>query len=179
MAPRSKTRAERRDEYDPDDRGQRARQEDTDERVAFENSPFTDAAESPLYIPKDEWPEGKALRWIRVEANGAPDNTNWSKMTRVGWSPVPRKMYDKRFPVVPMPGVGDNSDGAIIFGGLCLCQRDIRLVKRDAERQQEETRLQGQSIETYVEGGNPNFPRRVMEDSGMTRERVRPVAFKE
>lgn len=129
-------------------------------RENFEQPMFADSAESPLHIPRDEWPQDMALRWIRIEAGNAPDNTNWAKMARIGWSPVPRSMFGKRFPSTPMPGMDATAtDQVIVFGGLCLCQRPIHLVERDKKRQEQATAEAGRTIETYVEGGNSMVPR--------------------
>ncbi len=157
------------------------RDDDRDDHEAFEQSTFADAAESPLHIPPEEWPEGMTLRWIRIEAGNAADNTNWAKMSRIGWSPVPRKMFAKRFPSTPMPGADQSTtDQVIIFGGLCLCQRPRRLVERDRKRIEQDTADAGRTIETYVEGGNPNFPRKDFGSSNVQYERgVRPAQFKE
>lgn len=172
-------RTDRHDDFDAPEETATDREGGREEtREPFEQPMFADSSESPLHIPKNEWPEGMALRWIRVEAGNAPDNANWSKMTRVGWSPVPRKAYEKRFPTVPMPGVGDNSDGFILFGGLCLCQRPIELVERDRVRQERATQEAGRTIESYVEGGNSNFPR-FNQSQEPKFERGRPAQFKE
>lgn len=174
-----KPRSERHDDFEdtdaPDDRD--GGRDET--RETFEQPMFADATESPLHIPRADWPPAMALRWIRVEAGNAPDNANWSKMTRVGWSPVPRKMYENRFPVVPMPGVGDTSDGFILFGGLCLCQRPIELVLRDKARQEKETQEAGRTIETYVEGGNSNFPRFNQSQPAQFERATRQAQFKD
>ncbi len=151
-----------------------------DERETFENAMFADAAESPLYIPQAEWPEGMALRWIRIEAGNAPDNTNWAKMSRIGWSPVPRAMFARRFPATPLPGMGETaSDQVIVFGGLCLCQRPEHLVLRDKARQEQVTQEAGRTVETYVEGGNSNFPRFNQSQPVQFERGVRPAQFKE
>lgn len=173
-------KTDRHDEFDTDDSTTVARESATEEaREAFEKPVFADSMESPLHIPRDEWPDNMALRWIRIEAGNAPDNANWSKMTRVGWTPVPRKMYEKRFPVVPMPGVGDNSDGFILFGGLCLCMRPLEMVLRDKANQERATAEAGRTIETYVEGGNANFPRFNQSQPVQFERGVRPAQFKD
>lgn len=164
-----------------DHAGRESARDETNE--TFEQPMFTDSAESPLYIPRDEWPEGLAFRWVRIEAGNAPDNTNWQKMTRVGWSPVARGKYkslDRRFPVVPMPTGGDGgNESFIIFGGLCLCERDIRLVIQDKKRQEKATQDAGRVVETYVEGGNSNFPRFNQSQAPQFERGVRPVQFKD
>ena len=143
---------------------------------------FTDAQESALYIPPSAIPDGKALRWIRVEAANAPDNVNWAKMIRGGWTAVMRGKYkniDARFPSVPIPGSQGSTDGGtILFGGLCLCERDIRLQKRDAERQRQETRDSLRTVETYVEGSTAATPR-FNASSDVQVQLGRPIAFKE
>lgn len=163
-----------------DDRDERDMDRDQD-RQPFEQTMFADASESPLYIPQDHWPEGHALRWIRIEAANAPDNANWSTKTRMGWTPVVRGKFpklDERFPSVPMPGMEQSQNQAIIFGGLCLCMRDMRLEKRDKLRQQKETQEAQKTIETYVEGGTSAVPR--FNESGPVKfEHGRPVQFKE
>ena len=128
-------------------------------RKADQRELLGDEMESPLYIPREEWPDGKTYRWVRIEAGNAADNKNWSQMTRVGWTPVDRTRHLDRFPLINMPGQGDITDGKILFGGLCLCERDTRLVERDRSRQQQETVAQNESINTYVEAGTGNFPR--------------------
>lgn len=175
-------RTERVEVDEEEDRDNRAaRGSDREERDDFEQPMFADAAESPLFVPRDEWPEGHALRWIRVEAGNAPDNTNWAKMSRIGWTPVPRSMYESRFPATPMPGMDQTAtDQHIIFGGLCLCQRRLDLVERDRRAQERQTQEQGRTVESYVEGGNSNFPRRDFGSSAPQYERgVRPAQFKE
>lgn len=149
------------------------------ERDDFENEMFSDTLASPLYIPPDRWPQDQTLRWIRIEAGNAADNANWSKMTRLGWTPVKRSVYADLFPTVPMPGQGDVTEGSIVFGGLCLCQRPTRLVMRDKAAQEKATREAGRTIESYVEGGTANAPR--FNQSGPTEyQRSRgPAQFKE
>ena len=151
-------------------------------RVDFENEMFQSDPQWAGHIPESEWPEGLAFRWISIEVTGAPDNKNWSLKTAAKWTPVMRGQYpkiDKRFPTVPMPGVGDRSDGAIIFGGLCLCQRDKRLTIRDKKLQEKATQDAGRTVESYVEGGNANFPR-FNQSTGVQYERgARPAQFKE
>lgn len=171
-----KSKTNRTDDNEQEDRGQRSRKEDRGDRDEFENAMFADELQSPLYIAPDRWPDGMTLRWVRLDAGNAPDTKNWGKMTRVGWRPVPRAMYEDLFPTIDMPGVGDTSGGHIIFGGLCLCQRPTQQVLRDKARQERETMLQGESIKTYVEGGNPNFPRQVMTDNTT---RGKQMQFKE
>jgi hypothetical protein len=143
---------------------------------------FNDAVESPFHVPREDWPDGMAMRWISVEVTGAPDNRNWSLKTAAHWSPVPRGKYkyiDARFPNIPIPGGGADT-GMIMHGGLCLCERDIRYNIRDQRMQQKATEEAGRTIDAYVEGGNPNFPRRDFGTSPVQYERgVRPAAFKE
>lgn len=146
-------------------------------RDADERELLADDMESALYIPRAEWPQGKTYRWVRAEAGGAADNKNWSQMTRVGWTPVPRERHKNRFPLITMPGQGDVSDGAIIYGGLILCERDSRLVDRDRQRQQAETRAQNDSISTYVEQGTNQYPR--FNQSGPVEYARANAAFKE
>lgn len=172
-------KTDRHDDFDPEQADASDSDRESD-RETFEQPMFADAAESPLYIPQDEWPEGMALRWVRIEAGNAPDNTNWAKMARIGWSPVPRKLFAKRFPATPMPGVAAaESDEVVIFGGLCLCQRPLHLVKRDKQRQEKATQEAGRTVETYVEGGNSNFPRFNQSSPVQFERGVRNVAFKE
>lgn len=136
-----------------------AREETRDQ---FENEMFTDAPESPFHVPRSEWPDGIAMRWISIEVTGAPDNRNWSMKTAAHWTPVIRGKYpsiDARFPTTPMPGTMAPEGGAITFGGLCLCERDIRYNKRDEKLQQKATQDQANTIDSYVEGGNSNFKR--------------------
>lgn len=146
-----------------------------------DNPMFADAAESGLFIPQSEWPDGLALRWISIEVTGAPDNKNWSVKTSSGkWTPVARGKYpqiDKRFPFTPMPGGAQESGGAIVFGGLCLCERDIRYNIRDRKQQHKATQDAGKTIETYVEGQNANFPR--FNQSGPTEFQRGRAQFKE
>lgn len=176
MSRKSATKTNRADDRDVEDRGQRSNDK-RDKRETFENDMFADAAESPLYIPPERWPDGMALRWVRLEAGNAPDGKNWTKMTHRGWRPVKRERYDDLFPKIDMPGAGDNSDGFVIYGGLCLCERPMAQVLKDKARQERETMLQGESIKQYMEGGqNPNFPRQIMQD---TTTRGKQMAFKE
>lgn len=142
------------------DRDSRATEtRESEDRFADEHELMADQPESPLYVDPKDIPHGKTYRWVRIEAQGAADNKNWAQMTRAGWSPVPRSRHEDRFPVTPMPGMGDTSDGTIIFGGLCLCERDTRLVMRDKKRQEQETLAANESIQGYVEGGNAAIPR--------------------
>ena len=170
-------------EDDRDDRTTARAKDREPDRQAFEEPVFVDSIESPLHIPPELWPEGYRLRWVRIEAGNAPDNTNWSKMTRIGWIPVKRgdsPGIDSRFPQVAMPGQnGDGTGQAIVFGGLCLCMRDARLVERDKKRVELETKNAMRTVETYVEGGNSMFPR--FNQSGpLQMETARaPVRFKE
>ncbi len=163
-----------RDERDLD------REEDRDD---FENQMFTENVESPFHVPNTEWGDGMIMRWISIEVTGSPDNKNWSLKTAAKWTPVPRGKYrkiDARFPTVPMPGMGDNYAGLIVYGGLCLCERDIRLSLHDKKRQEKDTRDAARTVETYIEGGNPNFPRKDFGSSPVQYERARgPVQFKE
>ena len=150
-------------------------------RDTFENDMFADVAQNPFHIPREEWPDGLAMRWISIEVTGAPDSRNWSLKTTAGWTPVQRGKYeriDRRYPYVAMPGSGSTSDQNIIFGGLCLCQRDIRLTLRDAQRQARVTEEAGRTIESYVEGGNASVPR-FNQSSPIQYERGRAAAFKD
>ena len=86
---------------------------------------------------------------------------------------------DDKFPVIAMPGGGAAQEAAVVFGGLCLCQRDRRYGLRDKKQQQRATEDAGRTVESYVEGGNANFPR-FNQSSGVQYERgVRPAQFKE
>jgi hypothetical protein len=167
---------DRRDERDTD------RDEDRD---AFEQAMPADSGEAATYIPAEDWPEGKALRWVAIEVANQPFNTNWSQKTRAGWTPVLRGVYpriDARYPSIPMPGMPETNqkNSAIIFGGLCLCMRDMRLEKRDKQSQQKETRESLRTIETYLEGGSANFPRADFGSTPVEYERGKqPVQFKE
>lgn len=154
-------RTDRHDETDAEQPRSDARESSREpERDQYENPMFADAAESPLHIPESEWREGYAWRWIRVEAANMADNTNWAKMSRIGWSPVPRDLVAARFPSTPMPGTtATSTEQVVIFGGLCLCERPSHLVERDKKRQEQATQDAGRTIESYVEGGNANFPR--------------------
>lgn len=174
-------KTERVDDLDYSDEPSDRAAEREDPREVFENEMFTDAVASPLHIDPQDWPEGKAFRWISIEVTGAPDNRNWSVKTAAHWTPVQRGKYphiDKKLPIVAMPGTADNGAGAaIIFGGLCLCERDIRLNLRDRKAQQKATQDQQRTIDTYVEGGNANFPR-VNMSSDVQYERAK-ARFKE
>lgn len=175
-------RTDRHDDTDQhDDRAENMKDREPD-REDFENEMFADAVESPFHVPREEWPEGMIFRWISIEVTGAPDNRNWSLKTSARWTPVMRGKYpkiDRRFPTVAMPGFGERSDGAIIFGGLCLCERDIRLSIRDKKMQEKATQEAGRTVENYVEGGNSNFPR-FNQSSNVQYERgVRQPQFKE
>lgn len=164
---------------DRDDRRERGARIDDDREDDLPM--FSDSIESPFHIPKSEWPDGLAFRWISTEVTGAPDNRNWSIKTAAHWVPVPRGKYphiDKRFPSIPMPG-GGGETGVISFGGLCLCERDIRLNKRDERAQQKATQDAGRTVESYVEGGNSNFPRVNMSKPVEYERGVRPAQFKE
>lgn len=158
-------RPRKTDRYDEDIEDVRA---DTDrddrepQRADFDNEMFADKVESPLNIPESLWPDGMALRWIAITVDAAPHNVNWSAKTAAGWTPVERGKYpkiDARFPTVPMPGQTATVGGAIVFGGLCLCMRDIRYNIRDRKKQQRDTIEAGKTIESYVEGGNSSVPR--------------------
>lgn len=146
---------------------------DMDEREAL-----SDDIESPLYIPKSEWPEGKTLRWISVEVQGAFDKNNWTKRARAGWTPAPAEMFAHRFPSVGLPGQPDANDGTINYGGLLLCMRDERLTERDKRRQEQDTIDANRSVETFVEQGSSMFPRFKSEDRGVRYERA-SAQFKE
>lgn len=165
----------RPDDEKPDNRVAETRAAES--RKIDEREILSDDNESPLYIPRSRWPDGMVLRWVRTESAGAADNKNWAQMTRVGWSPVPREMFADLFPLVEMPGQGDISGGAIIFGGLCLCQRRADLVQRDRKRQEQETIAQNNSINTFVEQGTANFPR--FNQSGPVQYERANAAFKE
>lgn len=177
-------RPRRTDRYDDTaaaDRDERDREPEKDD---FENEMFADDASSPLHIPVSLWPDGRALRWISIEVTGAPDNRNWSIKSAAHWSPVVRGKYpkiDAMIPHVAMPGVGDTGASLnIIFGGLCLCERDIRYTMRDKKNQEKATQDAGRTIESYVEGGNSSIPRRDFGSSPVQYERgVRPAQFKE
>ena len=145
-----------RDEHDaPETRASAAR--DTEQRYLDERDLDADAQISPLHIPKERWPQGQTLRWVRVETQGAIDNKNWSQMTQRGWKPVARGPYEDLFPALPIPGMQDSSGGAVIYGGLVLCARDTRLVERDRLRQERETQAANEAVQPFVEGGNMNF----------------------
>lgn len=148
----------------------------------FENPMFADTPESPFHVPREEWPDGLAMRWISIEVTGAPDNRNWSIKTSAHWTPVIRGKYpkiDSRFPTTPMPGSTAMEGGAIIFGGLCLCERDIRYNIRDKKAQEKATQDAGRTIEGYVEGGNANFPRFNQSKPVEFERGVRQAQFKE
>lgn len=131
-------------------------------RKQFENEMFPDEVTSPFHISRDLWPDGKAIRWISIEVTGAPDNRNWSLKTASHWTPIQRGKYpqiDERIPSVPMPGVSGGASVNIIYGGLCLCERDIRLTYRDKRAQEKATEDAQRTIESYVEGGSSAVPR--------------------
>lgn len=147
----------------------------------FENDMFSDEVVSPFNIPQEIWPDGMAIRWISIEVTGAPDNRNWSLKTAARWTPVARGKYpqiDARIPSVPMPGSNGETSGNIIYGGLCLCERDIRLSHREKRLQEKATDDASRTIETYVEGGNQTVPR-FNQSSPVQFERGRAAAFKE
>lgn len=177
--PRGKSKTARvDDDFDYEQAGEPDRGEDRED----EREMFTDAVESPLYIPREDWPKDMAVRWVSIEAGGAPDSRNWSVKTSAGWTPVLREhnpKIDARFPVIPMPGREESCGGTIVYGGLCLCQRPMRDVLRDKKRQERATQDAGRTVETYVEGGNSNIPR-FNQSSPVQYERgVRPAQFKE
>lgn len=162
-------------------RNDRKAREDREMREEFEQEGIVDDIESPTHIPREEWPEGMALRWVAIEVANAVANANWSKRTASGWVPYLRgtcPKIDKRYPSIPMPGMEANTT-SIVFGGLCLCQRPMRLEKRDTARQQKETEQAMQTVESYVEGGTSAVPR--FSQSGPLRVEVArgPVQFKE
>lgn len=141
-------------------RGARERDKDNDreeDREFFETDPTWAG-----HVPQEEWPDGMEMRWISIQVTGADDNKNWSVKTAAKWTPVERGKYpkiDARFPHVAMPGSGSGLSQSIIFGGLCLCERDRRYGLRDKRAQAKATEDAGRTIENYVEGGNANFPR--------------------
>lgn len=152
------------------------------DRKAFESEMPNDSSEAVTHIPPEDWPPGKALRWVAIEVANQPFNTNWSAKTRAGWTPVMRGQFpriDARYPSVPMPGMEDRQQNqAIIFGGLCLCMRDMRLEAREKAKQQRETEEAHKTIDTYVEGGTAVVPR-FSKSGPVQMEHGRPVAFKE
>lgn len=177
-------KTERHDDFDGDDdfREVPLREAIRDDDRELDNPMFNDAVESPLYIPKEDWPDGMALRWVSIEAGGAPDSRNWSMKSSAHWVPVARGKYpklDDRFPSIAMPGQDHTTGGNIVFGGLCLCQRDIRYNIRDRKKQEAATIDAGRTIDSYVEGGNSTIPR-FNQSSPVQYERgVRPAQFKE
>lgn len=176
-------KTDRHDEFD-DVEDQTADRESEREQTSdtFEQPMFADEVSSPFHLPKDLWPDGMAMRWISVEVTGAPDNRNWSIKTAAHWTPVQRGKYpeiDKRFPTVPMPGGGNVSEGLILFGGLCLCERDIRYNIRDRKLQEKATADAARTVESYVEAGTSNFPRFNQSSQVQYERGVRPVQFKE
>lgn len=145
----------RQDDYEDDDRGRASRH--ADDRHQDERDEDADAPTSPLHIPRNRWPDGMTLRWIRIEANNAIDSKNWATMNRIGWQAVPRELYADLFPISPIPGMQDTSGGSIIFGGLVLCQRPTRQVLKDRARQEAATRAANETVQPFVEGGNTRF----------------------
>lgn len=172
------------EDFDDESRSAEAESPREKKRDTFETEMFADEITSPFHIPKEEWPDGMALRWISIEVTGAPDNRNWSLKTAAHWTPVTRGKYpkiDRRLPTVPMPGMGGNNSGSelLIFGGLCLCERDIRYNMRDMKKQADDTMAASRTIESYVEGGNPNMPRKDFGSSPVQYERgVARASFK-
>lgn len=148
-----------------------------DARSTESREAFTDDSESALFIPREEWPEDMTYRWVRIEAEGARDNKNWSQMSRVGWRPVPRDRHADRFPFVALPGQPDPMETVIMYGGLMLCERPTRLVIQDRQRQQQRTQDAQNSISDYVEGGNSIIPR--FNQSGPVEYARQNAAFKE
>lgn len=164
MGRRPRTERIELDDDDRDDRQERAtrRANREEEHEMFEEPVFADAMESPLYVPQNLIPDGFHARWVRIEANSAADNVNWSKMTRKGWKPMMRADHpelDRLFPSLAIPGGADTSGGAFIMGGLCLCLREARLETMDRKRVEKETKDALRTVENYVEGGNSMFPR--------------------
>ena len=172
-------KTDRHDDFEPPSE-EADRDEDRDQ---FENPMFSDSVESPFHVAREDWPPNTAMRWISIEVTGSPDNRNWSLKTAAHWVPVRRGKYphiDKKLPHVPMPGIGSGGDGElIVFGGLCLCERDIRYNQRDAKMQERATQEAGRTVETYVEGGNSNFPRFNQSQPVQFERGVRPAQFKE
>lgn len=175
-------KTDRHDDFDEPENEAAAREAPRDDAPTFETEMFTDDVQSPLHIPRSDWPDGLAMRWISVEVAGAQDNKNWSMKTAAHWTPVARGKYphiDKRFPTTPMPGTQPTDGGAIVFGGLCLCERDARYNTRDRKAQEKATQDSMKTIETYVEGGNSMVPR-FNQSSPIQHERgVRRAQFKE
>jgi len=169
------------DTTDEDEREQPRESTRRAKKKDFERDMFADEIASPFHIPREVWPDGMALRWISIEVTGAPDNRNWSVKTAARWTPVARGKYpniDARIPSIPMPGFNNAAGGNIIYGGLCLCERDIRLNHREKAAQEKATDDANRTIESYVEGGNPTVPR-FNQSSPVQFERGRPAAFKE
>lgn len=177
-------KTDRHDDFDAPENETTGREGPRDPIQDFENPMFADELQSPFHIPQSEWPDGHSMRWISIEVTGAPDSRNWSIKTAAKWTPVPRGKYpkiDARLPSIPMPGSrdGDGTESFIMFGGLCLCERDRKLSQREKVMQERATQEAGRTIESYVEGGNANFPRFNQSQPVQFERGVRQPQFKE
>jgi hypothetical protein len=108
------------------------------------------------------------LRWVAFEVEGAVNNMNWSKRIRDGWVPCKRADYGDLFPSLPIPGHSAANDESIIFGGLCLCQRQTRDVIRDRKYIESETAAQMSSFKDYVEERGVGTARVLQNDTDVT-----------
>ena len=145
-------------------------------RTANQRQALQDHMKSATYVPPEMVPEGKKYRWISTATTGATDDRNWANRMREGWRPVPRARHPEYFPTLPMPGVGDRSDGAIMYGSLCLCERDEEAVLGSRADVQKSTLEQMEVMKSYVEGGDAMTPRfNESSDAQFVRARENPT----
>lgn len=68
-------------------------------------------------------PDGVSYQWIRITVRGNPDYSEYARMTRAGWSPVPHARHPKLFRATNDPAL--SVDACILVEGQLLVERPL------------------------------------------------------
>lgn len=111
---------------------------------------------------------GQDQRWIRIEINGKPDQSNWARKQREGWKPRAADTVGD-FPV-PKIEQGKHA-GYIGIEGMILCERPMSISQRRTRHFRNMTNMRTEAIHADLErtnkqNANPAFgPIRMAEKS--------------
>ncbi len=101
--------------------------------------PTSEDTPDKFHIPKDMFPEGMDLLWVRVESFGQPDPHWRAGREKQGWTPVHQEDFDGRFDGMWMKR-GDPSE--INLYGLVLMARPLEFSIKARQRDKRAAREQ-------------------------------------
>lgn len=121
---------------------------DADERpgVGHNDPPSDYVWRRPTSLDAPPARAGYAQRWIRMAMRAEKDTINWSNKYREGWQPRDPATLPQEYRY--LKGAAEGLGGAIVVGGLVLCEIPERILQAKARYLRDQVAKQDQSVST-------------------------------